>query len=308
MTADHVANWLGEVVGLPQYVASFLAKAVDGRALSELTDDGMRKDLGVTSWGHRRKVQLCIATLTGTSPPVVKPPVNWEEVIPLLEANGYHFKWIEERTASSAHGTGDYINFRLGGGALMGAVVGQGALFPQLEAALVRLPAGSKAEVYCTLAHTDSVEDIYTPGARANGAEDGATQPESKYAMEVEITEVKPAAAWQRELVELFAKSHAMPDGWIATAMGDIEANGLGPFCAALEGEHAQDPLELWRAAAEAGALIRPEATAPAVGDRPASSGDALFDALECRDWSVLLWLGIDAMERLQERCKMHWA
>ena len=51
-----IRGWL-RGLGLEQYEQAFADNAIDGEVLPKLTADDL-KDLGVTSIGHRRKLQL----------------------------------------------------------------------------------------------------------------------------------------------------------------------------------------------------------------------------------------------------------
>jgi class 3 adenylate cyclase len=71
-----VGGWLRSL-GLPQYEAAFRENEIDGKLLPNLTSEDL-KDLGVTIIGHRRKMLLAIAEISGspTSPDsgVMAPP------------------------------------------------------------------------------------------------------------------------------------------------------------------------------------------------------------------------------------------
>ena len=59
-------------IGLPQYAELFRANDIDGELLGRLTNDDL-KDIGVTSFGHRKKLLEAIADLGG--PPAATPVV-----------------------------------------------------------------------------------------------------------------------------------------------------------------------------------------------------------------------------------------
>src|SRR5260221_14788280 len=65
-----IDNWLGRI-GLAQYVEMFRANDIDIELLGRLTNDDL-KDIGVASFGHRRKLLDAIAELAGAVP--VSPP------------------------------------------------------------------------------------------------------------------------------------------------------------------------------------------------------------------------------------------
>ena len=74
-----IDDWLGRI-GLPQYAEMFRANDIDGELLGRLTNDDL-KDIGVASFGHRKKLLEAIAELGGAptatpaSPPVVPAPI-----------------------------------------------------------------------------------------------------------------------------------------------------------------------------------------------------------------------------------------
>jgi class 3 adenylate cyclase len=74
-----IDGWLREI-GLPQYAEMFRANDIDGELLGRLTNDDL-KDIGVASFGHRKKLLEAIAELGGAptetpaSPPVVPAPI-----------------------------------------------------------------------------------------------------------------------------------------------------------------------------------------------------------------------------------------
>ena len=74
-----IDGWL-RGIGLPQYAQMFHANDIDGELLGRLTNDDL-KDIGVASFGHRKKLLEAIAELGGAtaatpaSPPVVAAPI-----------------------------------------------------------------------------------------------------------------------------------------------------------------------------------------------------------------------------------------
>jgi len=66
-----IDNWLGRI-GLAQYVEMFRANDIDIELLGRLTNDDL-KDIGVASFGHRRKLLDAIAELAGAVPVSPQP-------------------------------------------------------------------------------------------------------------------------------------------------------------------------------------------------------------------------------------------
>ena len=58
-----IDGWLGRI-GLAQYAEMFRANDIDGELLGRLTNDDL-KDIGVASFGHRKKLLEAIAELGG---------------------------------------------------------------------------------------------------------------------------------------------------------------------------------------------------------------------------------------------------
>ena len=58
---EQVAFWLGAAVGLPQYASDFRQHHIDGDALADMDQDVLKNELGISSWGHRRKIYLAIS-------------------------------------------------------------------------------------------------------------------------------------------------------------------------------------------------------------------------------------------------------
>jgi hypothetical protein len=58
-----IDGWLGRI-GLAQYAEMFRANDIDGELLGRLTNDDL-KDIGVASFGHRKKLLEAIAELSG---------------------------------------------------------------------------------------------------------------------------------------------------------------------------------------------------------------------------------------------------
>jgi SAM domain (Sterile alpha motif) len=61
-----IDGWL-RGIGLPQYSEMFRANDIDGELLRRLTNDDL-KDIGVGSFGHRKKLLEAIVELAGTVP------------------------------------------------------------------------------------------------------------------------------------------------------------------------------------------------------------------------------------------------
>src|SRR5262245_37408790 len=72
-----ITHWL-RTLRLEQYAPAFLKNDIDGEILLELTADDLI-GLGVTSIGHRRKLQAAIAALRSEGRP--KPAAKPREVI-----------------------------------------------------------------------------------------------------------------------------------------------------------------------------------------------------------------------------------
>ena len=68
-----IDGWLGRI-GLAQYAEMFRANDIDGELLGHLTNDDL-KDIGVASFGHRKKLLEAIAELAGT-PAATPAPIR----------------------------------------------------------------------------------------------------------------------------------------------------------------------------------------------------------------------------------------
>ena len=71
-----IDGWLGRI-GLAQYAEMFRANDIDGELLGRLTNEDL-KDIGVASFGHRKKLLEAIAEL-GSAPaslPAVPDPTR----------------------------------------------------------------------------------------------------------------------------------------------------------------------------------------------------------------------------------------
>ena len=66
-----IDGWL-RGIGLAQYAEMFRANDIDIELLGRLTNDDL-KDLGVASFGHRKKLLEAIAELTGAVPVSLQP-------------------------------------------------------------------------------------------------------------------------------------------------------------------------------------------------------------------------------------------
>ncbi len=86
-----IDGWLSRI-GLAQYAEIFRANDVDGELLCRLTNDDL-KDIGVASFGHRKKLLEAIAELGGAptatpaSPPVVPAPIPATVAPPPISAS-----------------------------------------------------------------------------------------------------------------------------------------------------------------------------------------------------------------------------
>jgi hypothetical protein len=75
-----IDGWL-RGIGLPQYAELFRANDIDGELLGRLTNDDL-KDIGVASFGHRKKLLEAIAELGGAptaaplAPSVIPAPIR----------------------------------------------------------------------------------------------------------------------------------------------------------------------------------------------------------------------------------------
>ena len=85
-----IDGWL-RGIGLAQYAEMFRANDIDGELLGRLTNDDL-KDIGVASFGHRKKLLEAIAelgsapTATPASPAVVPAPIPATVVLPPISA------------------------------------------------------------------------------------------------------------------------------------------------------------------------------------------------------------------------------
>ena len=64
-----VCNWI-EVIGFMQYRRKFSHNSVDGEVLVAMTDDQLKKDLGVLPLGHRTALLKAIKQLVEAAPPM----------------------------------------------------------------------------------------------------------------------------------------------------------------------------------------------------------------------------------------------
>jgi class 3 adenylate cyclase/tetratricopeptide (TPR) repeat protein len=86
-----IDGWL-RGIGLPQYAEMFRANDIDGELLGRLTNDDL-KDIGVASFGHRKKLLEAIGELGSTpratraSPPVVPVPIPATVAPPPMSAS-----------------------------------------------------------------------------------------------------------------------------------------------------------------------------------------------------------------------------
>ena len=76
-----IDGWL-RGIGLPQYAEMFRANDIDGELLGRLTNDDL-KDIGVASFGHRKKLLDAIAELGGAAMATpASPPVASAQIPP----------------------------------------------------------------------------------------------------------------------------------------------------------------------------------------------------------------------------------
>ena len=86
-----IDGWLRRI-GLAQYAEMFRANDIDGELLGRLTNDDL-KDIGVASFGHRKKLLEAIAelggapTVTPASPPVTPAPIPARIAPPPISAS-----------------------------------------------------------------------------------------------------------------------------------------------------------------------------------------------------------------------------
>ena len=76
-----IDGWLRRI-GLTQYAEMFHANDIDGELLSRMTNDEL-KDLGVVSFGHRKKLLEAIAEL-GSAPAAPPAPLTMPMLNPPL--------------------------------------------------------------------------------------------------------------------------------------------------------------------------------------------------------------------------------
>jgi len=87
----NIDGWL-RGIGLVQYAETFRANDIDGELLGRLTNDDL-KDIGVVSFGHRKKLLEAIAALGGApaaaaaSLPVMPAPILAAIAPPLISAS-----------------------------------------------------------------------------------------------------------------------------------------------------------------------------------------------------------------------------
>ena len=76
-----VASWLRSLA-LERYEAAFRENDVDAELLANLTADDL-KEIGITSFGHRRRLLEAIAALRDGAPPAIKSP--GDDLAPISE-------------------------------------------------------------------------------------------------------------------------------------------------------------------------------------------------------------------------------
>ena len=69
-----IDGWL-RGIGLEQYAEMFRDNDIDVELLGRLTNDDL-KDIGVVSFGHRKKLLEAIAALAGTGPVSPQPAIE----------------------------------------------------------------------------------------------------------------------------------------------------------------------------------------------------------------------------------------
>jgi hypothetical protein len=86
-----IDGWL-RGIGLAQYAETFRANDIDGELLGRLTNDDL-KDIGVVSFGYRKKLLEAIAALgsapaaASAPPPVMPAPIPAAIAPPLISAS-----------------------------------------------------------------------------------------------------------------------------------------------------------------------------------------------------------------------------
>ena len=85
-----IDSWL-RGIGLAQYAETFRANDIDGELLGRLTNDDL-KDIGVGSFGHRKKLLEAIAELGSapaaeSAPPVMTAPIPATVAPPPISAS-----------------------------------------------------------------------------------------------------------------------------------------------------------------------------------------------------------------------------
>lgn len=75
-----VADWL-EKLGMAEYARLFAENHIDFAILSDLTDQDL-KELGVSSFGHRRKLLRAVAALTTIAPPSIHAATDLAAAVP----------------------------------------------------------------------------------------------------------------------------------------------------------------------------------------------------------------------------------
>jgi len=93
-----IDGWL-RGIGLPQYAEMFRANDINGELLGRLTNDDL-KDIGVASFGHRKKLLEAIAELGGANTATPASPLVPAAPIP----GGRRAAARSRRRAALSHG------------------------------------------------------------------------------------------------------------------------------------------------------------------------------------------------------------
>eukprot|EP01050_Picozoa_sp_SAG11_P009863 SAG11_NODE_959_length_6385_cov_30.010181_5_plen_264_part_00 len=75
MSVAEAESWLVAAVGLPEYAPNFAAHHIDGGCLADLSVRELRTELGIVSWGHRRRIHSAFwAAADAAQPPPPPAP------------------------------------------------------------------------------------------------------------------------------------------------------------------------------------------------------------------------------------------
>ena len=70
---EEVVAWVREAVHLPEYADNFRRNDVDGDTMTDVNIDVLKHELGIRSWGHRRKIYLQYTGFRNLKNPVKLP-------------------------------------------------------------------------------------------------------------------------------------------------------------------------------------------------------------------------------------------